>query len=58
MSAPEEQLSAERGRQEKGTHFRQRLIIGLWILVLAISMSGWLVALAWIAYLLVRRLLS
>jgi hypothetical protein len=40
------------------TRVRQRLIFGLWILVLAVSMIGWLVALAWIAYLLVRRLLS
>jgi len=40
------------------TRARQRLIFGLWILVLAVSMIGWLVALAWIAYLLVRRLLS
>jgi hypothetical protein len=58
MSAPEEQLSAEQGRQEKRTRFRETLITGLWILVLAVSMSGWLVALAWIASLLVRRLVS
>ena len=40
------------------TRVRQSLIFGLWILVLAVAMIGWLVALAWIAYLLVRRLLS
>jgi hypothetical protein len=58
MSATEEQLSAEQSRQEKKTRFRRRLIVGLWILVLAVSMTGWLVALAWIAYLLIRRLMS
>jgi len=39
-------------------NFRQRLIVGFWILVLAVSMAGWFVALAWIAYLLIRRLVS
>jgi hypothetical protein len=58
MSATEEQLSAEQSRQEKRTRFRRRLIVGLWILVLTVSMTGWLVALAWIAYLLIRRLMS
>ena len=58
MSAPEKQLSAEQGLQEKTARFRQRLIAGLWILVLTVSMTGWLVALVWIAYLLVRRLMS
>jgi hypothetical protein len=58
MSATEEQLSAEQSRQDKRTRFRRRLIVGLWILVLAVSMSGWLVALAWIAYLSLRRLIS
>jgi hypothetical protein len=58
MSATEDQLSAEQSRQDKRTRFRRRLIVGLWILVLAVSMTGWLVALAWIAYLLVRRLVS
>jgi hypothetical protein len=58
MSATEEQLSAEQSRQDKMTRFRRRLIVGLWILVLAVSMTGWLVALAWIAYLMIRRLMS
>ena len=58
MSASEKQLSAEQSRQEKRTRFRRRLIVGLWILVLAVSMTGWLVALVWIAYLLVRRLMT
>jgi len=58
MSATEERLSAEQSRQDKRTRFRRRLIVGLWILVLAVSMTGWLVALAWIAYLLIRRLMS
>jgi hypothetical protein len=58
MSATEEQLSAEQSRQDKRSRFRRRLIVGLWILVLAVSMTGWLVALAWIAYLLIRRLMS
>jgi hypothetical protein len=58
MSATEEQLSAEQSRQDKRTRFRRRLIVGLWILVLAVSMTGWLVALAWIAYLLIRHLVS
>jgi cytoskeletal protein RodZ len=58
MSATEEQLSTEQSRQDKRTRFRRRLIVGLWILVLAVSMTGWLVALAWIAYLLIKRLAS
>jgi len=58
MSASEKQLFAEQSRQEKRTRFRRRLIVGLWILVLAVSMTGWLVALVWIAYLLVRRLMT
>jgi len=58
MSATEEQLSAEQSRRDKRTRFRRRLIVGSWILVLAVSMTGWLVALAWIAYLLIRRLMS
>jgi hypothetical protein len=58
MPASEKQLSAEQGQQEKSTRFRQGLIAGCWILVLAVSMTGWLVALVWIAYLLVRRLVS
>jgi hypothetical protein len=59
MSATEEQLSAEQSRrQDKRARFRRRLIVGLWILVLVVSMTGWLVALAWIAYLLIRRLMS
>jgi len=33
--------------------FRRKLIVGFWILVLAASMIGWLVALAWIAYQLI-----
>jgi hypothetical protein len=40
------------------TRFRSKLIAGLWILVLVASMIGWLVTLAWIAYLLIRRLVS
>jgi hypothetical protein len=58
MSAPQKQLSVEQSPQDKRTGFRQGLIVGLWILVLAVSMTGWLVALAWIAYLLIRRLAS
>ena len=40
------------------TRFRRTVIYGLWILVLAIVMIGWLVGLAWIAYLLIRHLAS
>jgi len=40
------------------TRLRQWLIAGFWILVLAVSMAGWFVALAWVAYLLIRRLVS
>jgi hypothetical protein len=39
------------------TRFRPKLIAGLWILVLVASMVCWLVALVWIAYLLIRRML-
>ena len=40
------------------TRFRRTVIYGLWILVLAVVMIGWLVGLAWIAYLLIRHLAS
>jgi hypothetical protein len=58
MPATQEQLSVEQRRQDKRERFRRRLIVGAWGLVLAISMTGWLIALAWIAYLLIRRLMS
>jgi hypothetical protein len=58
MPATEEQLSAEQSRQDNRERFRRRLIVGAWVLALAVSMAGWLVALAWIAYLLIRRLMS
>ena len=58
MPATEEQLSAEQSREDKRERFRSRLIVGVWVLSLAVSMTGWLVALAWIAYLLIRRLMS
>jgi len=50
MSAAEEEFSVEQSRQEKT---RRRLIVGLWIVMVAVSTTGWLVALAWIAYLLI-----
>jgi hypothetical protein len=56
MSTPDKQLFAEHSRQDKTTRFRRRLIAGLWILALVVSMAGWLVA--WIAYLLIKRLAS
>jgi len=40
------------------TRFRRRLIFGMWIFVLAVVMISWLVALAWIAYQLIRPLVS
>jgi hypothetical protein len=58
MSTPDKQLFAEHSRQDRTTRFRRRLIAGLWILALVVSMAGWLVALAWIAYLLIKRLAS
>jgi hypothetical protein len=35
--------------------FRNRLIAGLWMATMVVSTVGWLVALAWIAYLAIRR---
>jgi hypothetical protein len=58
MPTTQEQLSAEQSRQDKWERLRRRLIVGAWVLALAVSMTGWLVALAWIAYLLIRRLVS
>jgi hypothetical protein len=58
MPATEKQLSAEQSQQDKRTRFRQRLIVGVWVVALAVSMIGWLVALGWIASLLIRRLVS
>jgi hypothetical protein len=38
-------------------HLRKNLIAGMWAVVLAVSMAGWLAALAWLAYLLVERMI-
>jgi hypothetical protein len=54
MQAPNKQLFAERARKD----FGPRLIAAFWLLVIAVLMIGWLVALAWIACLLIRRLMS
>jgi hypothetical protein len=58
MPTPNAQLSAEQGRQHNRTRLRETLIAGFWILVLAVSLTGWLVALGWIAYRLIMRLVS
>jgi len=58
MSTRDKQLFAKQSRQDRATRVRRRLIAGSWILALAVSMAGWLVALAWIAYLLIKRLAS
>src|SRR5215471_18655114 len=31
------------------TRFRQRLVVGLWVLVVGVAMTGWLAGLAWVA---------
>jgi len=41
----------------KPTHFRKRVLVSSWIAVLAIAMAGWIAALGYIAFLLVKRLL-
>jgi len=56
MSAPDKQLSAERSPRDKMKRFRPRLTAGM--LVLAVSMIDWLVALVWITYLLIVSLVS
>ena len=33
------------------------LLAGVWIIVFAVAMAGWIAALAWIAYLLIQLLL-
>jgi hypothetical protein len=58
MPTPNTRLSAEQGQQHKRTRFRETLIAGFWILVLAVSLTGWLAALGWIAYRLIMRLVS
>ena len=58
MPTPNTQLSAEQRQQHKRTRFRETLIAGFWILVLAVSLTGWLAALGWIAYRLITRLVS
>ena len=35
--------------------FRNRLIAGFWMAAMVVSTAGWLVALAWIAHLAIRR---
>lgn len=47
---------ASASNEERPKRFGRRLLVGLWTLVLAISMTGWLVALGWIAFLLIRRI--
>ena len=56
MSAPDKQLSAEQSPRDKMKRFRPRLTTGM--LVLAVSMIDWLVALVWITYLLIVSLVS
>jgi len=56
MSAPDKQLSAEQSPRDKMKRFRPRLTMGM--LVLAVSMIDWLVALVWITYLLIVSLVS
>jgi hypothetical protein len=46
-----------RGRADKPKRFGVILLTGLFILALVVSVIGWLVALGWIAYLLIKRLL-
>jgi hypothetical protein len=36
---------------------RKRLIAALWIATMVVATAGWLVALAWIAYLAINRFL-
>jgi hypothetical protein len=55
---PAFRLARQLSPAREPTRFRRGLIVGLWILVLAASMIGWLVALAWIAYQLIRHLVS
>ena len=56
MSAPDKQLSAEQSPRDKMKRFRPRLTAA--ILVPAVSMIDWLVALVWITYLLIASLVS
>jgi hypothetical protein len=42
---------------DRPKRLRDRLLTGLWIVLLAVSMASWIAALAWIAYLLIQLLL-
>jgi hypothetical protein len=46
-----------RGRADKSKRFGEILLTGLFILALVVSVIGWLAALGWIAFLLIKRLL-
>jgi hypothetical protein len=46
-----------RGRAQKPKRFGETLLTGLYLLALVVSTIGWLAALGWIAYLLIKRLL-
>jgi hypothetical protein len=43
-------------RADKSKRFRERLITVLLILALMVAMAGWIAGLAWIGYLVVKRL--
>jgi hypothetical protein len=39
-------------------HLRQRVIVGLWMLVMGTAMAGWLAGLAWTTAWLIERITS
>jgi hypothetical protein len=46
-----------RGHADKPKRFGETVLTGFYILALVVSTIGWLAALGWIAYLLIKRLL-
>ena len=46
-----------RGRADKPKRLGETVLTGFYILALVVSVIGWLAALGWIAYLLIKRLL-
>jgi len=49
-------LRPKSARADKSKRLRDRLFAVLWILALVAAMAGWLAGLAWIGFLVVKRL--
>jgi len=44
--------------KDRLTRFRRRLVVGLWVLVVGVAMTGWLAGLAWVTVWLIEHAAS